>query len=333
MNMDRSRSARMVEKAPGLISVQTYETASRAINGHDKIKPEKPVKPPTLSSSSRPDTGDSTSRLPVPGSSRPQTRSQTALVSSRSIKSLVNPAVSSSRSEKPLIPAVTEIDSKAPAKPVAVDGAALPKRPPRGSFNPDRSRKDQIKYFRDLIDDTTLHMSTMADKWEHVLNNPSSVAHVSEEGVELIRLAVGQSRLFLSKKLQQFVGLVDDCEFHRGERETSPMDLAGFWEMIDMQVVDIHARFDKVEALAANKWRPEVPSKCSIVGKASAVPAKKVLKPLNINAKPKATAGATERSKSSIREAIEQKRKEKMAATSSHSSQESIEIVSKESPS
>ena len=55
--------------------------------------------------------------------------------------------------------------------------------------------------------------------------------------MELIRLAVGQSRLFLTKKLQQFVGLVDDCELHRGERDTSPTDLAGFWEMIDMQVM------------------------------------------------------------------------------------------------
>lgn len=53
-------------------------------------------------------------------------------------------------------------------------------------------------------------------------------------GADCIRLAIGQSRLFLKKKMQQFVGLVDECE--RGVTTTSPTDLAGFWEMIYMQV-------------------------------------------------------------------------------------------------
>ena len=54
--------------------------------------------------------------------------------------------------------------------------------PARGSFVPDRPREDQIKYFRGLIDDTTLCMSAMADKWERVLNNPARVAQINEEG-------------------------------------------------------------------------------------------------------------------------------------------------------
>ena len=55
-------------------------------------------------------------------------------------------------------------------------------------------------------------------------------------GSDAIHLAVGQARLFRDKKLQQFVGLVDDYEYERGERATSPTDLAGFWEMIYAQV-------------------------------------------------------------------------------------------------
>ena len=34
----------------------------------------------------------------------------------------------------------------------------------------------------------------------------------------------------------QFTGLVDNCEYGTGERETTTMDLTGFWEMIFIQV-------------------------------------------------------------------------------------------------
>ena len=34
----------------------------------------------------------------------------------------------------------------------------------------------------------------------------------------------------------KFTGLVDNCEFGTGERETTAMDLTGFWEMIYIQV-------------------------------------------------------------------------------------------------
>ena len=79
-----------------------------------------------------------------------------------------------------------------------------------------------------------------------------------------IRSTVGQGRLVMSERFHQvwhfvilfppgetfcylvverfynfflkFTGLVDNCEFGTGERETTAMDLTGFWEMIYIQV-------------------------------------------------------------------------------------------------
>ena len=53
-----------------------------------------------------------------------------------------------------------------------------------------------------------------------------------------IRSVVGQARLVKSERFRQFSGLLDNCEFARGERKTTPMDLRGFWDMIYFQVVD-----------------------------------------------------------------------------------------------
>lgn len=53
---------------------------------------------------------------------------------------------------------------------------------------------------------------------------------------DLIRTAVGQTRLLMGERFKQFEGLVDNCEFKRGEKETTCTDLDGFWDMINFQV-------------------------------------------------------------------------------------------------
>ena len=47
---------------------------------------------------------------------------------------------------------------------------------------------------------------------------------------------VGQARLVMAERFVQFSGLVDNCEFKQGEKETTCSDLRGFWEMIYFQV-------------------------------------------------------------------------------------------------
>ena len=51
-----------------------------------------------------------------------------------------------------------------------------------------------------------------------------------------IRTTVGQAQLLMDQRFKQFRGLVDDCEFNRGEKVTTCTDLQGFWDMIYFQV-------------------------------------------------------------------------------------------------
>lgn len=51
-----------------------------------------------------------------------------------------------------------------------------------------------------------------------------------------MRTAVGQARLLMKERFNQFGGLVDDCEFGRGEKVTTCTDLQGFWDMVYFQV-------------------------------------------------------------------------------------------------
>lgn len=38
------------------------------------------------------------------------------------------------------------------------------------------------------------------------------------------------------ERFKQFEGLVDNCEYKRGEKETTCSDLDGFWDMVNFQV-------------------------------------------------------------------------------------------------
>ena len=40
----------------------------------------------------------------------------------------------------------------------------------------------------------------------------------------------------MAERFVQFSGLVDNCQFKQGEKETTCSDLRGFWEMIYFQV-------------------------------------------------------------------------------------------------
>lgn len=53
-----------------------------------------------------------------------------------------------------------------------------------------------------------------------------------------MRTAVGQARLLMKERFGQFSGLVDDCDFGRGEMITTCTDLQGFWDMVYFQVIN-----------------------------------------------------------------------------------------------
>ncbi|XP_055337571.1 RNA polymerase-associated protein RTF1 homolog [Paramacrobiotus metropolitanus] len=122
-------------------------------------------------------------------------------------------------------------------------------------FKPDGTKDEQIKYFRDLVAQEVSFENSLAEQWQKKLKESgpgSSSPTITEDGADQIHLAIGQSRLFLDKKMQQFVGLLDECEM--GNTTTTPTDLAGFWEMLYMELKNIHDRFEHLDVLAVNGW-------------------------------------------------------------------------------
>ena len=53
-----------------------------------------------------------------------------------------------------------------------------------------------------------------------------------------VRTVIGQAHLLQRERFTQFAGLVNDFEKKTGEKEITPTDLEGFWEMIYLQVND-----------------------------------------------------------------------------------------------
>ncbi len=85
------------------------------------------------------------------------------------------------------------------------------------------------------------------------------MGEIPEEAADQIRAAVGKARLLCNPKgrFHQFGGLVDDCEFNRGDRPTTCSDLQGFWDMVYFQVEDVDRLFRELDELEANGWVPK----------------------------------------------------------------------------
>ena len=112
---------------------------------------------------------------------------------------------------------------------------------------------ETVTDFRRTLEQETRALTSLCDLWNSKLETAKKL--ISEEievsagpgvGFQLrtdrsslqgkIRCVVGQARLVMAERFVQFSGLVDNCEFKQGEKETTCTDLRGFWEMIYFQV-------------------------------------------------------------------------------------------------
>ena len=114
-----------------------------------------------------------------------------------------------------------------------------------------------VPYFRNLLTSETDRLTGLCEVWETKLEQNSN--RVEEEVQGEIRSVIGQARLVMAERFSQFSGLVDNCEFKSGEKETTTTDLTGFWEMIYFQVVDVDKKFEKLRAIEENDWKEVVP--------------------------------------------------------------------------
>ncbi|NXU20489.1 DLGP5 protein, partial [Pardalotus punctatus] len=170
-----------------------------------------------------------------------------------------------------------------------------------------REQEHDVAYFRNILQTETEVLLSQCLQWEGNLE-----LEIPEDAKDLIRTTVGQTRLLIGERFKQFEGLVDNCEFKQGEKETTCTDLDGFWDMVNFQIEDVNKKFDNLKKLQDNEWQPlDVPSKAVVKKKAvpSGVP------------KPKLEAAARTAARNrlaSVKAAMRDKMKQEGAADGTH---------------
>ncbi|NXY71070.1 DLGP5 protein, partial [Glareola pratincola] len=123
-----------------------------------------------------------------------------------------------------------------------------------------REEEHDVPYFRNILHSETERLMSQCLQWDGKFE-----LDIPEDAKDLIRTTVGQTRLLIAERFKQFEGLVDNCEFKRGEKETTCADLDGFWDMVNFQIEDVNKKFDNLKKLQDNEWQPlDVPSKAII---------------------------------------------------------------------
>ncbi|KAK0069399.1 disks large-associated protein 5 [Biomphalaria pfeifferi] len=118
-------------------------------------------------------------------------------------------------------------------------------------------KMERVNYYKNLVKSETQRLNELGDKWTSYLHHSTDVG---EDAQGQIRSTVGKSQLLIDQRFKQFTGLINDCEFTLGEKETTPTDLQGFWEMIYCQVEDVDKLFSNLTELEQNNWQIKQPT-------------------------------------------------------------------------
>ncbi|XP_066588189.1 uncharacterized protein [Prorops nasuta] len=162
---------------------------------------------------------------------------------------------------------IASIPDHQPAAPEVV----LPVIEPSASFTSiakivlEDDKKDEEKdghYFLKLLKQETDRLIALAVSAEAELENVGTII-IPEEAAGKLRSAAGKARLLASQKMQQFEGLCQKNinQVPGEEFPTTNEDLAGFWDMVMLQVVQVNDLFDQIEKLRKSQWQEVVPEK------------------------------------------------------------------------
>uniref|UniRef100_A0A670HTZ5 DLG associated protein 5 n=1 Tax=Podarcis muralis TaxID=64176 RepID=A0A670HTZ5_PODMU len=122
--------------------------------------------------------------------------------------------------------------------------------PASDSSDPAGEPQHNVPYFRNLLRCEAERLASHCLEWDG-----AAEADIPEDAKDLVRTTVGQTRLLIAERFKQFEGLVDNCEFRRGEKETTCDDLDGFWDMVNFQVEDVKKKFENLRKLQENGWQ------------------------------------------------------------------------------
>lgn len=130
----------------------------------------------------------------------------------------------------------------------------MKKKLEEGLLDEDLCEIDNVEYLRRQLNSETKRITEMCDIWDKI----SEQVQLPEAVQEAVLGAVGQARLLMSQKFQQFASLLARCECpDPSQALVTPGDLHGFWDMVFMQVENVDMRFKKLEELRARGWVDE----------------------------------------------------------------------------
>ncbi|KAJ8356169.1 hypothetical protein SKAU_G00189630 [Synaphobranchus kaupii] len=113
-------------------------------------------------------------------------------------------------------------------------------------------------WFMQLLHNETKRMEC----WCKEMEREAEEHDLSEEILGKIRSAVGSAQLLMSQKFQQFYWLCQQNLDPSAMPRPTSQDLAGFWDLLQLSIDDVSAKFDELQLIKSNDWRPmESPEK------------------------------------------------------------------------
>ncbi|GLH05390.1 Disks large-associated protein 4 [Gryllus bimaculatus] len=137
----------------------------------------------------------------------------------------------------------------------ATQGETFPVQPPAHD-KAELVTKEEEKnghYFLQVLRSEIQRLSKLVESAETELENNNSLP---EEAQGKLRAASGQARLLMKQKLQQFEGLCHK-NINQSPDEVFPttsQDLAGFWDMVKLQVDHVDRLFVEIDHLKSCGW-------------------------------------------------------------------------------
>uniref|UniRef100_A0A8C8F2Y0 Discs, large (Drosophila) homolog-associated protein 2b n=1 Tax=Oncorhynchus tshawytscha TaxID=74940 RepID=A0A8C8F2Y0_ONCTS len=149
-----------------------------------------------------------------------------------------------------------QLEPPSPREPTASSGES-------GRVSPSLRRDGS--WFMQLLHAETKRM----EGWCKEMEAEAEENDLSEDILGKIRSAVGSAQLLMSQKFQQLYWLCQQNLDPSAMPRPTSQDLAGFWDLLQLSIDDVTTKFDKLQQMKNNDWRPLPPAipKKSMIGK------------------------------------------------------------------
>ncbi|XP_042078649.1 disks large-associated protein 2 isoform X2 [Haplochromis burtoni] len=106
-------------------------------------------------------------------------------------------------------------------------------------------------WFMQLLHNETKRL----EAWCKEMEAEAEEHDLSEEILGKIRSAVGSAQLLMSQKFQQFYWLCQQNLDPSAMPRPTSQDLAGFWDLLQLSIDDVTAKFDELQQIKSNQWQ------------------------------------------------------------------------------